>query len=224
MVTGSCAITIADTASGGVQVFFSKANQEPEWQPAQERRRSIRHATVMQIVKIRFGRDREELCMLRDVSPEGLKAEIYVALDVGMRIEIELRTGHVVGGLIAWIDGKMIGVAFDEPMPMSVMLAHCSFDDRLGKLRQPRIAVAMSAMIKVGHQEKAVRIGNISQAGLQIHAPEPFHANSPCTIALPGLAPRAAMIRWWRDGQAGLMLSDPLDYAEFAEWRSVVAA
>ncbi len=205
-------------------MFFSKAKQELDPPPVQERRRSIRHATVMQIAKIRLGGGREELCLLRDVSPEGVKAEVYVAVEVGMPIEIELRTGHVIGGRIAWAEDKMIGVAFDEPMPMSAMLAHCSFDDRLGKLRPPRLAVNLSAMMKLGHQEKAVRIGNISQAGLQIDAPEPLQAGLACTISLPGLAPRAATIRWCREGQAGLMLLDPFDYAELARWRSVVAA
>jgi hypothetical protein len=205
-------------------VFFSKAKQELEPPPVHERRRSIRHATVMQIAKIRLGGTREELCLLRDVSPEGVKAEVYVAVEVGLPIEIELRTGHVIGGRIAWADDKMIGVAFDEPMPMSAMLAHCSFDDRLGKLRPPRLVVNMHAMLKVGHQERAVRIGNLSQAGLQIDAPEPYPGGTACTIALPGLAPRAATIRWWREGQAGLMLAQSFDYAEFAEWRSVVAA
>jgi hypothetical protein len=205
-------------------VFFSKAKQDLDPPPVQERRRSIRHATVMQIAKIRLDRGREELCLLRDVSPEGVKAEVYLAMDVGMPIEIELRTGHVIGGRIAWAEDKMIGVAFDEPMPMSAMLAHCSFDDRLGKLRPPRLSVNLPAMMKLGHQEKAVRIGNISQAGLQIDVPDPLQAGLACSITLPGLAPRAATIRWSREGQAGLMLLDPFDYAEFARWRSVVAA
>jgi hypothetical protein len=205
-------------------VFFSKAKQDLDPPPVQERRRSIRHATVMQIAKIRLDRGREELCLLRDVSPEGVKAEVYLAMEVGMPIEIELRTGHVIGGRIAWAEDKMIGVAFDEPMPMSAMLAHCSFDDRLGKLRPPRLSVNLPAMMKLGHQEKAVRIGNISQAGLQIDAPDPLQAGLACSITLPGLAPRAATIRWCREGPAGLMLLDPFDYAEFARWRSVVAA
>ena len=204
-------------------MFFSKSRAAVD-EPVQERRRSVRHATVMQIAKIRLGSGREELCLLRDISPEGLKAQIYVPAEAGTHIEIELRTGHLLGGCIAWAEANLIGVSFDEPMPMAAMLAHCSFDDRMGRLRPPRLNVDMRGLLKLGIEERPVRIGNVSQAGVQIGAPEPLHAGAPCAIALPGLRARAATIRWCREGQAGLLLSDPFDYAEFSEWRAIVAA
>jgi len=204
-------------------LFFSKLRANVE-EPVQERRRNVRHTAVMQIAKIRLGAGREEMCLVRDLSTEGLKAEIYVPVETGMRVEIEVRTGHKLGGCVAWAEPDMIGVSFDEPMPMAAMLAHCSFDERVGALRPPRLNVDMNGVLKLGSDERAVRIGNISQAGVQIGACDPLHAGAPCAIALPGLPPRAATVRWWRDDQAGLLLSEPFDYTEFAEWRSIVAA
>lgn len=204
-------------------MFFSKARATEE-APVHERRRSIRHTTVMQVAKIRLGLGREELCMLRDISPEGLKAEIYVPVEAGAHIEIEMRTGHVMGGKVAWAEPRAIGMAFDEPMPMAAMMAHCSFDDRMGNLRPPRLAVNMNGVLKFGIEERAVRIGNVSQAGVQIDIAQPLQPGAPCAIAFPGLPARPAAIRWWRDGQAGLLLSDPFDYPEFAEWRALVAS
>jgi hypothetical protein len=203
-------------------VFFSKVKAEQS--APHERRRSIRHATVMQLAKIRLGGGREELCLLRDVSPEGLKAEVYVAIASNDHIEIELRTGHRLGGTVAWVEGNMIGVAFDEAVPMSAMLAHCSFDDRVGKLRPPRLMVDLRGTLRIDSEDHEVAIGNISQAGVQITAPGPLHDGAVCTIALPGLAPRAATIRWCRGDQAGLMLTEPLDYGQFAAWRGGIAA
>jgi hypothetical protein len=205
-------------------VFFSKPKVTAEAAPVQELRLSIRHATVMQIAKVRLDAVREELCMLRDVSPEGLRVEIYVPVEFGAHIEIELRTGHTLGGRVAWNESGVIGVDFDEPMPMSAMLAHCSFDDRLGKLRPPRLSVNMRGLLAVDGEERPVQIGNISQAGLQFGASEPLHPGTTCAIGLPGLPPRAATIRWWRDSQAGLMLAQAFDFTAFAAWRSLVAA
>lgn len=204
-------------------MFFSKTKEIAE-APVQERRRSVRHTAVMQVAKIRLSAGPEELCLLRDISPEGLKAEIYVPVEAGGHVEIELRTGHVLGGAISWSEESMIGVAFDEPMPMAAMMAHCSFDDRMGNLRPPRLAVNMNGLLKLGSEDRAVRVGNVSQGGVQIDIPEPLDAGAPCAIALPGLPARAATIRWWRDSQAGLLLSDPFDYVEFAEWRAIVAS
>lgn len=204
-------------------MFFSRAKTKASAVGVHERRRSIRHATVMQIAKLRLASGEEELCLLRDVSPEGLKAEIYIDIAVGERLEIELRTGHRVSGAVAWTDGRMTGVVFDEVVPMSAMLAHCSFDDRLGKLRPPRLIVDMPGKMRIDFVEQDVRIGNISQAGLQIDAPEPLQPGTPCAITLPGLSPRPATIRWCRDGQAGLLLGVPFDYIAFANWRSALA-
>ena len=224
MVTDSYAKTgPSNRGIVGVRVFFSKLKPAAEV-PVQERRRSIRHTTVMQVAKIRFGDGREELCLLRDISPEGLKAEIYVPAEQGAHIEIELRTGHMLGGQIAWVESKLIGVSFDEPMPMAAMMAHCSFDDRMGNLRPPRLNVNMNGLIKLGIEERVVRIGNISQAGIQIDIAQQLPAGSPCQIGLPGLILRPATVRWWRDGQAGLLLAEAFEYAEFSEWRSIVAA
>src|SRR4051794_40702660 len=104
--------------SGGDGVFFSK-HRKAAPQAAQERRRSVRHTTVMQIAKIRLANGREELCLLRDVSPDGLRAEIYVAVSPGDRLEIEMRTGHTISGTVAWVEADHVGVAFDAPVPVS---------------------------------------------------------------------------------------------------------
>jgi len=205
-------------------VFFSRLRANVEEEPVQERRRSIRHTTVMQVAKIRLDTSREELCLLRDVSPEGLKAQIYVPAETGTHVEIEVRTGHTLSGRIAWTESDLIGVAFDEPLPMAAMLAHCSFDERVGALRPPRLNVDMNGLLKLGPEDRPVRIGNVSQAGVQIGARDPLQAGAPCSIALPGLPPRAATVRWCRGDQAGLLLSRPFDYPEFAEWRAIVAA
>lgn len=200
-------------------MFISSRNQAAA-NPAEERRQSIRHVAVNQIAKIRLGSGREELCLLRDISAEGLRAEIYIPLEVGTQICVELRTAHSARGRIVWVRGDEIGVSFDETIPVAAMLAHCSFDQNAAKLRPPRLKVNLRGLLRIDDQAKMVDIGNISQAGLQIAAPEPLRADTACTIVLSGLPARSATICWWREGAAGLMLAEPFDYATFAKWRS----
>lgn len=188
-----------------------------------ERRREVRHA-VTQVAKIRIERGREELCLLRDISAEGLRAQVYHQVELDEQVMIELRSGHGLSGRVIWAADGQIGVAFASPVPVAQLLAHCSFDERLSKLRPPRLDVDLFGILHLGPAQRVVRIGNISQAGVQIGAPEPIDANSPCAISLPGLAPRPAMVRWCRDGKAGLMLDEPLDYSSFAAWRMAIAA
>jgi hypothetical protein len=204
---------------GGVFVFI---NQPKPIAPTsgEERRRSVRHAAVNQIAKIRLASGREELCLLKDISAEGVRAEVYVAIESGAAIDVELRTAHTATGRVAWTAGEEIGVAFDASIPTAAMLAHCSFDDSGGNLRPPRIRVAVRGLLRIGAAAQMANIANISLAGLQVEAPEPLRIGTACSIALPGLPARAASICWWREGNAGLMLVDPFDYTTFARWRA----
>lgn len=187
---------------------------------AGERRRGPRHPALNQVAKIRLANGREELCLIRDISAEGLKAEIYIAIEAGSQIDVELRTAHVVRGRIAWAAGKEIGIAFCEPIPAAAMLAHCSFEARVGNPRPPRLRVNLRGLLRIGATARMVSIGNVSQAGMQIEAPQPLRPGANCSVALPGLPARAAEICWWRDGSAGLMLTEPFDYPTFARWRA----
>ena len=200
-------------------MFISKPSQAAGTS-VEDRRRSVRHATVNQVAKIRLCSGREELCLLRDISAEGLKAEVYIALDRGVSIDIELRTAHSVRGRIVWAANNEIGVAFDAPIPAAAMLAHCSFEANGTNLRPPRLKVNLRGLLRIGADARMVSIGNISQAGLQIEATQPLRIGTLCSIALPGLPARAAAICWWREGHAGLMLSNPFDYPDFARWRA----
>jgi hypothetical protein len=78
----------------------------------------------------------------------------------------------------------------------------------------------MRGLLRIDGRASVVSIGNISLAGLQIAAPEPLAANKSCSIALPGLPAREAATCWWREGNAGLLLTRPFDYPSFAAWRA----
>jgi hypothetical protein len=186
----------------------------------EDRRQSVRHAAVNRVAKLRLGSGREELCQLRDISAEGMRAEVYLALQPGTPIQIELLTAHVAAGHVRWAAKNEIGVAFNEPIPAAAMLAHCSFEDNAANSRPPRLRVDLRGLFRLGAEAKVVSIGNISQAGVQIAAPTPLRIGTACSIALPRLPARAAAICWWREGHAGLMLNEPFDYPTFAQWRA----
>jgi len=149
-----------------------------------------------------------------------MRAEVYLALQPGAAIQIELLTAHVAAGHVRWAANKEIGVAFNEPIPAAAMLAHCSFENNAANSRPPRLRVDLRGLFRLGAEAKVVSIGNISQAGLQIAAPTPLRIGEACSIALPHLPARAAAICWWREGHAGLMLNEPFDYPTFAQRRA----
>jgi hypothetical protein len=183
-----------------------------------ERRRAARHTTVFQVAKLCSDRS-QELCILRDISDTGLRAEVYCQIAPGEAVVFEMRTGHRVPGQVVWSRPPSIGVHFDTPISVPEVLAHCSFDDRLGRIRPPRIDVAMPGLLLAGRQLIDVEIRNISQAGMKVAGGDALLPGTDVTVRLAGIGQRGAKVRWYRDGEGGLQLLQPLSYSEFAAWR-----
>ena len=184
---------------------------------APERRRSLRTATVFQVAKLITGRY-EELCLLRDVSPTGLKAEVYCPLAIGDRIEIELKTEHRVAGEVVWAQDALIGIHFDEEVPVLAMLAHCAFDDRIARIRGSRLACTLPGTLEVDEEELAVTVLNISLAGMKVRLGQ-TPGDMRAVALLPELGRRACSIRWVRGGEAGILFDEPMTYPDFVDWR-----
>lgn len=202
----------------GANTSLLKFGGAPEGGEGIERRRATRHMTVFQIAKIVTERS-QELCILRDISDTGLRAELYCTAQPGDAVLFEMRTGHRISGRVAWQRDRSIGVQFDTPISVPEVLAHCSFDDRLGRMRPPRIDVEIPGIIVVERQLIDVVIRNISQAGMKVACAEMLLPGDQIIVRLAGIGQRAATVRWYRDGEAGLQLAQGLTYGEFAAWR-----
>lgn len=187
-----------------------------------ERRLNARHATVLQIAKLSTDRC-EELCILRDISSHGLRAEVYYPMSVGDRVSFELKTGRRVSGRVIWTDGKSIGVEFDTRIPVYSILAHQTLDDLGYKARQPRLRTDAPAQLYIDDDAILARLCNVSQAGTRISVDRILRLGARCEIALEGLGRRKAIIRWYRNGEAGVMFVQPMTYPEFAAWRQMLA-
>ena len=188
---------------------------------AAERRLDDRHATILQIAKLSTDRC-EELCILRDISPHGLRAEVYCPVNVGDRAAFELKTGGHVSGRVVWTDGKTIGVEFDIEVLVSAILAHQTLDERGYKPRPPRLKTDAPAELYIDDDAIPVRLRNVSQAGAGISVDRILRRGGRCEIALEGLGRRKAIVRWYRNGEAGVMFVQPMAYPEFAAWRQTL--
>ncbi|WP_294395032.1 hypothetical protein [uncultured Sphingomonas sp.] len=178
----------------------------------------MRHAVVQEIAKLVWAHG-EELCIVRDVAPGGLRAEIYRSMPIGADVRCELRTGGTLSGNVAWVRDGHVGIGFAERVPMSSILTQCSLDPRVGTIRQPRVQADMPGSLRIDFRDTPVRIRNVSQGGLLVAGEEPVRPGGRCQIEAKGLEMRAATVAWWRDQEGGLMLAKPLSFEEFAAWR-----
>ena len=187
-----------------------------------DRRNAPRHTAVLQVAKLIIG-SFQELCVIRDVSPGGLKAEIYCPVPVGLEATVELRTGFCAHGRVAWCDDDMIGIAFDAGVSASTLLIHCSLDERIGKVRPARLHVCVPGTIEIDGDISPIELRDASLAGMKIRALRPLTPDTECLIAPDAMAPRPAIVRWSHGGKAGIQFAEPLRFDEFAQWRLALA-
>jgi hypothetical protein len=189
--------------------------------PAGDQRADARHRTVLQVAKLETARG-DELCILRNVSAGGLEAVVYSDLAIGDAVRFELRTGRSMAGRVVWTNDSSIGVAFDRKVPILSYLAHQAIEEMGRRVRSPRVRIAEPGILRLPDGDILAGIVDASQAGMRIRTDRNLTAGRECQVVAEGLGVRGALVRWCRDGEAGLQLKQPLGFREFAQWRTKV--
>lgn len=187
--------------------------------PMGDQRADGRHRTVLQVAKLETVHG-DELCILRNVSAGGLRADVYRELAVGEPVRFELKTGRSVAGHVAWTDGTAIGVEFDSKVPILAYLAHQAIEELGRRVRAPRVHIGERGYLRVADREFPVDIVDASQAGMRVRTDRVLFEGGACQIIADGLGERGATVRWCRDGCVGLQFKQPLQFRDFAAWRT----
>jgi len=187
-----------------------------------ERRRDVRHATTLQVAKL-AARQGEELCILRDISSGGAKAIVYRPLTPGEPVVLTLKTAHEIAGRVAWCSDDIVGITFDRRVAVLELLAHRALNRFGRRIRPPRLAVDLPAVLEIDDGRTDVRIRDVSQAGMRLATNRLVRDGQHCVIDMPAMGKRQAIVRWYRNGDAGIALKQALNYPEFAAWRQAVA-
>jgi len=198
----------------------SNARSEPDESTdaaaAAERRIGERHMTILRIGKLVTG-GRQELCLIRNISSGGLMAHVYAPHGLGDRVEIELKSDERLSGEVIWVREGHIGVRFDGAIEISDILTHRPREDGR-KSRPPRLDVSCRARLKVGADSHRVEIRDISQGGVKVEIEHLLEAGSDVLINVDGLDPMKGVVRWCRDGLAGLAFLRPIPFDALTGW------
>jgi hypothetical protein len=191
--------------------------------PLTDRRHDLRHVTVLQVAKLITDRC-EELCIVRDLSEGGVRVQVYCDIAEHERVRIQFKSGHQVGGHVAWTEDHVAGIAFDERVDISELLARRDTNVAGHHVRAPRIRCDLTGMVRIDGDQILVQLCDISQDGCKVQSEHMLRPWRDCEISLPGLGFRFGTVRWFRDGHAGIRLHTHLTYAEFAHWRQRLLA
>ena len=182
-----------------------------EWKPREQR-------TTATFLIARLMRDngQDELCRIRNVSPGGMRVETPRQLDLEHRVQVELRSGVLVGGRVAWTNPGAAGIQFDTVASIDELLGGPS--DRTFIPRSPRFAAETPARLSFCGRIRPAILENVSQSGARVRIADPELVQGEMTVAIPGLEPKRAAMRWVAADEAGLVFLDKLKFQEFGHW------
>lgn len=179
-----------------------------------ERRADRRHLAVLQIGKLIL-RDRQALCLVRNISAGGVMVQSTTPLRADDPIAIQLKASDAIPGRIAWVKELSAGISFNAPIDVD----HVLLPDPESTIlpRQPRLEVTANAKLTAGRDEHAVELWDISQGGAKIAWSGALFEEK-VELAVEGLPARAGRMCWTKNGFAGIAFNLALPFDVLADW------
>jgi hypothetical protein len=185
-----------------------------------ERRHGARHIAVMRVAKLHT-RHGEELCLVRNISPGGLMANIWSDLAIEDLLTAEFKSGHRASGHVVWRRENRIGMQFDEEIDVPTVLGGDEDPAPGFHARAPRINIAARGRLRCGAHYYAVDLRDISQGGARITSADPNvweKIDGPIVLSVTGLPPIEGTARWHDASNAGLAFNTPIPLDAIARW------
>lgn len=87
----------------------------------------------------------------------------------------------------------------------------------LDRRHRQRLDVRCAAAVRIGMRHFPAYTRNLSESGVKLAVKTPLPEGHAVVILL-GLRPLEAIVRWWRDGYAGLSFEERLSTEELTRW------
>jgi PilZ domain len=181
-----------------------------EAEPEGDRRDAQRLRTVCRIAKI-LRVDDAGLWMVRNISDGGMMLTTNVPVTVGEDITVMLAEAVSLDGQVVWVGDGKCGVALSEEIDGEVILRRLAEDKEARRYRPLRVELKAQAIASVNHRMRPIEVVNLSQHGAGIVHDGSVEAGMRLNLMLAGGIRREAIVRWSRDGRAGLWLTQPLE-------------
>lgn len=180
----------------------------------QQGRTSERHLSLFRVGALKID-DRRELCVVRNISTDGLQMRVYSSVRADAKVSIELKQGEPIAATVVWSKDGSAGVKFDHPIAIDSVLSHSPDEFRP---RMPRIEIDQPVTLREGANIYRGRVLDISQGGVGVECDGALPIHGDIVVTLLGLAPVAAIAKW-RDGrQYGLAFNRVLTVSQLVQW------
>lgn len=181
----------------------------------EDRRQNERHVTILKVAKV-VRQSGEELCVLRNLSTQGAKADVAEPYDMNEEVIVKLRLGQPIRARVVWVSGRSIGMVFCEHIDPQIVLANICADEK--RLSGPRVNILAEGNILIGNDTHEILLENLSQKGARILGGCTLHTGTGLLLELEGLGIIPAVVRWSDVGISGLAFNTVLSIWDMMRW------
>jgi len=182
-----------------------------------DRRRDVRHLTILRVGTVVVN-ERRELCLVRNISAGGLMAMVYSPFETGQNVAVELKTDQPIAGKVTWTRDSTIGVAFDEKVDLAEVLSNAALLDNGLRPRMPRVPVDRMATLRAGARTYWVSTRDISQGGVKVEADQALDIGGETVVMLENFRPIPGVVRWKKENVAGISFNQVIPFHELSRW------
>jgi len=185
-----------------------------------ERRRHERKLALLRVAVLHAG-GVSDICVVRNVSSNGLSARIYRKLTTDEPVEIEFRSGELLAGTVVWEHERDVGIVFPDPIDVVAVLSSSCVSEVTKRRALPRIGIECSGRLSTGLESVVATLRDISQGGASLALEKPMTGLSNVQLFLPDLPPIAGAVRWTSGQNVGVSFNGCIAFEQLARWIQV---
>lgn len=185
-----------------------------------DRRRQERQLALLRVALLHAG-GVSDICVVRNVSTNGLSARVYRKITTGEQVEIEFRSGELLTGSVVWEHECNVGIVFPKPIDVAAVLSSSCAGEVTKRRALPRINIECQGRLSTGLQSMVVTLRDISQAGASLEVEGPTTELSNVQLLLPDLPSIAGVVRWTSGQNVGVSFNGCIAFEQLARWIQV---
>jgi hypothetical protein len=182
-----------------------------------ERRRQIRQVALLRVALLHAD-GVSDICVVKNISPNGLSARVYRKLTIGETVEIEFRSGELLAGSVVWEQECEVGIVFPQPIDVTAVLASRWVIETNKRRALPRIRVECPGELRTAVRSIEFVLQDISQGGALLETTIEGADLGKVQVLLPDLPPIAGVVRWISGTKIGVSFNECIAFEQLARW------
>ena len=185
-----------------------------------ERRAALRQRAVYRVAHV-HARDDDGLARVLNISDEGVGLKLHIPVMLGDMVTVQLAERVTFVGRVVWTCGADCGLRLEDPIDSEALLKELAVQANSKAQRALRIAVDKPAVARSEAGLRRIQVQDVSQYGMKIQHDGSFAEGLRVKVTMQSGTERRGVVRWSRDGIAGLMLLEPFSASELGSTKNL---